>query len=131
MQTHVLGDAAVVGIEVLVVPLVATVVRPGTIGPTVVATYRQHVLTHLCERGQVHAESHHAVLAEAQGMSVQIDIGGLSYSLELHKDLALHLVGRERKPLSVPTDSIGQIDDILAERLVPIKGIRQRHLLPT
>ena len=83
VQPYVLGDAAIVGIEVAIVPLVSAVVLARSISPAVVTTNSQHILTYYYIRCQVEATSHHSILAVAEVMSVQIEVCPLTYTLKL------------------------------------------------
>ena len=138
MQSHVLRQTAVVGVEVAVVPLVSAVVLSRAVGPAVVAAHGQHVVA-LDEIGcQVESEGHHAILAVAQQMAVQVDIGPLPCPLELDEVLLsgafplFRMAGEvfRREVLAVPNDGVGQVDDVFAERLVAVEGVWQRHAEP-
>ena len=83
MEPHILRNATVVGVKVLVVPLVATVVTARAVRPAIVAAHGQHVVTLLHIRCQVEAASHHPILAEAQVMTVQVEVSPLSNAFEL------------------------------------------------
>ena len=63
-------------------------------------------------------------------MTVDIEIGSLTDALELHEDLSLQHVACGNELLAVPADGVGQVDDILAESLVAVEGIGQRHPQP-
>ena len=89
MEPYILRQAAVVGIEVAVVPLVATVEHTVAVGPAVVAAHGQHILTLLDVRCQVEAEGHHAIVAETHLLAVQPHVSALPCSLELNEDLSL------------------------------------------
>ena len=130
MQPDILGNAAVVGIEIAVVPLVAALVLSRTVGPRIVAANGHRVLSFYYIRCKVEAAGHHAVLAIAQVMTVDIEIGSLTYTLELHEDLSLQHIACGNELLPVPADGVGQVDDILAESLVAVEGIGQRHPQP-
>ena len=130
MQPNILGNAAVVGIEITVVPLVAALVLARTVGPRIVAANGYRVLSFYNIRCKVEAAGHHAVLAIAQVMAVDIEIGTLADALELHENLSLQHIACGNELLPVPTDGVGQVDDILAEGLIAVEGIGQRHRLP-
>ena len=87
VQIHVLGYAAIVGIKVTVVPLVTTVVLARAVGPAVIATYGNGVAAFLDVRGEVETTGHHAILAKAQVMPIQIKVGALAHTFELDKHL--------------------------------------------
>ena len=87
VQEHVLRQTAVVGVEVLVVPLVAAVQRAIAILPRVVAAHGDGVLACLHKRCQVEAEGHHAVVTEAHFLAVHPHVGTLTGTLELDEDL--------------------------------------------
>ena len=131
MQIHILRQTAIVGIEVLVVPLIAAVERTVTILPRVVATHGNYVFTYYNIRCKVKAESHHAIVAETDMMAVQPHIGTLSGTLELDKHLSVCLIGTQTEVLAIPADGVGQVDDIFLEGLAAIEGIGQRYPLPT
>jgi hypothetical protein len=57
--------------------------------PTIVTTHGQHVLTFLDIGRQVKATGHHTILAKAQMMSVQVEVGTLTHALELDKNFEL------------------------------------------
>ena len=63
-------------------------------------------------------------------MAVDIEIGTLTDTLELHKHLSLQHIVCGNELLPVPADGVGKVDDILAESLVAVEGIGQRHPQP-
>ena len=129
MQPHILRDAAIVGIEVTVVPLVATLILARLIGPTIVATHGQHVLTFFDIRSQVEATGHHHVLAVAQVLTVEIEVCPLPDALKLDEVFpAGHLLVFEFKMFPIPADSVCQVNNISAESLVAVEGIGQCDL---
>ena len=85
MQPHVFGQTAVVGIEVIVVPLITTVQHPIAVLPIVVATHGYHVLAFLDIRCDVEAKGHHAIIREAHFLSVHPYVGTLTGTLELNE----------------------------------------------
>ena len=87
MQKDILRNASVVGVEVAVVPLVTAVVLARTIGPRVVASYGQHVVAFFDVRSQVKSTSHHAILAHAQMMPVEVEVCPLPHAFELDENL--------------------------------------------
>ena len=131
MQVDVLGQTAVIGVEVLVVPLVSAVECAVAILPRVVAAHGHHVLTFLYIRCQVEAESHHAVVAEAHLLAVQPDIGSLTGTLELNEDLALHVALADGESLAIPAHGVGQVNDVLTEGLIAVECVWQRDALPS
>ena len=130
VQPHVLRDAAIVGVEVLVVPLVTAVVTARAIVPTVVAAHGQHVFALFDIGCQVKATSHHTVFAETQMMSVQIEVSPLSNTFELDEYLTLYLFLCQKELLAIPTNGICQIDDVLSESLIAVEGIGESYPLP-
>ena len=62
MQPDVLGQTAVVGIEVVIVPLVTAVQHPIAVFPVVITAYGYHVLAFFDIRSQVEAKGHHAIV---------------------------------------------------------------------
>ena len=128
MQPYVLRDAAIVGIEIAIVPLVTALILTRLVGPAVVTAHGQHVVTFLDIWCQVEAAGHHAVLTEAEMHSVQIEVCPLSHALELDK-IFMRIFNPEMLP--IPADGVRQIDDVLTESLIAVKGVWQCDLLPT
>lgn len=62
VQAHVLGQAAVVGIEVAIGPLIALAGGLFTVVPAVFGTHRHHVLARDQRGADVEAEGRHPVL---------------------------------------------------------------------
>ena len=89
MQPDILGDTAIVGVEVLVVPLITAVILPRAIRPTVVTAHSQHILSFYYIRCQVEATGHHTVLAEAEMMAVQIEVSPLANTLKLDEEFLI------------------------------------------
>ena len=130
VQVDVLGNAAIVGIEIAVVPLVAAVVNPRAIRPAVVTAHGQHVLALMDVGGKVEAAGHDTILREAQAVTIQPEVGTLAHALELYEHLALHFRGRKLEMLPIPGYGVGEVDNILAEGLVAIEGKWKGDLLP-
>ena len=130
MQIDILGQTAVVGIKVLVVPLIAAVQRAVTILPRVVAAHGHHILTSLDIGGEIEAEGHHTIVGEAHFLAIHPHIGTLTGAFELNKHLACHLFGSKGEVLAIPADGVCQIDNIQLESLIAIEGIRQCDRLP-
>ena len=130
MQEHVLRQTSIVGIKVIVVPLVAAIQYPIAVLPIIVATHGYHVLSFFYIRCQVKSKSHHAIIREAHLLSIQPHIGTLTGTLELNEHFSLYFALGQDKGLTIPADSIGQVNNILAKGLIAIKGVRQRYLLP-
>ena len=61
MQVDIFGDAAVVGVEVAVVPLIAAVVDARTVLPAVVAAHGDDVLAFFYIRCKVEATGHDTI----------------------------------------------------------------------
>ena len=129
MQEDILGNSSIVGIEVAVVPLVSAVMLSRAVLPVIVATDSQHIAAFFQIRCQVKATSHHAILAIAQMLSVQIEVSTLAHTFELHKNLLVCHVANH-KMLPIPHDGVRQVDNVLSERLVAIEGIWQCDALP-
>ena len=88
-----LGDAAVVGVEVAVVPLVAGVFASAfAIGPAVVHAHGYQVLPLPGVRGEVHAEGHDAVLVQSDMLSVEVDVRSLPCAFEFDEHLAFQVL---------------------------------------
>ena len=128
MQIHILGYAALVSVEVTVVPLVTAVVLARAVSPAVVAAHCNDVLAFLDVWRKVKAACHNTVLTKAQGVAVEVEVGTLAYALELYK---VFFVGiRDIKGLPIPYYRVGKVNDVLAESLVAVEGIGQGYLLP-
>ena len=130
MQIDILGQSAVVGVEVFVVPLVAAVERAVAVGPTVVAAHGHDVLAHFGVGREVEAESHHAIVGKSHFLAVEPYVGTLACSFEFDEHLSLHVFFREGEVLAVPADGVGQVDDVACESLVFVEGMRQGDALP-
>ena len=101
MQIYIFGYSAVVGVEVPVVPLVTAVMSARTVCPAVVTAHRHHVLTCFYIRCQVESAGHHTVLAVSEVLSVEIEVGPLTYALKLDEYFFVGHVGHF-KSLAVP-----------------------------
>lgn len=65
-------------------------------------------------------------------LPVQIEVSPLADALKLHEIFPLvDLLLFQEEMFPIPTHGIRQVNDILAESLVAVKGIGQRHLLPS
>ena len=129
MQTHVLGQAAVVGVEILVVPLQTAVILPIAVVPTVVGPDRHHILALMHECRDVQSTGHHAVLVLSCQLSIHPHIGPLTEALELEEHLPrTHALQAEA--FAIPSDIGRQRRDITGEGLMPIERPRQGHRLP-
>ena len=127
-KADILGYAAIVSVEVAVVPLVTAVVLARAVCPAVVAAHGNDVLAFLDVWRKVKAACHHTVLTVAQMMAVEVEVGALAYALELYK---VFLVGiRDIEELPVPYYRVGKVNDVLTESLVAVEGIGQGYLLP-
>ena len=87
VQPHVLRQTAVVGVEILVVPLVAAVVYAVTVSPRVVAAHGNDVLARLDKRCDIKAEGHHAIVREPHLLAIHPHVGTLTGTLELDEEL--------------------------------------------
>ena len=122
MQKNIFGYATIVGIKVAIVPLVAALVLSRTVGPTVVTAYCYHVLSLFYIRCKVESASHHTILAESQMMSVDIEIGSLTYTLEFYKHFLVgNILKLER--FAIPGDGICQVYDIFSESFVAVECV--------
>ena len=130
MKKNVFGYSAVVGVEVAVVPLILAVVPSRPVAPVVVASHRNHVLTFFNIWSKVESASHHAVLAEAKRLSVEVEVGTLPHAFKLHKHLIrLHI--RHVEVFPIPHHGVGEIYDVLPVCLVAVEGVRQCYRFPT
>ena len=132
VEIRILRDASIVGVEVAVVPLVAAVVAARTVRPAVVAPHGQHVVARLDVGRQVEAAGHDAILAHAQVVAVEVEVGTLTDSLELDEVFRGEWRGVcvYGKRLAIPADGIGEVYDILLISLVAVEGIGQGDALP-
>ena len=85
VQPHVLWQTAVVGIEVIIVPLVAAIQHPIAVLPIVIASHGNHVLAFLDIRCDIKSESHHAIVREAHFLTVHPYVSSLTRTLELNE----------------------------------------------
>ncbi len=128
IKPHVLRYSAIVRIEVLVVPLINAVARFLMIGPTVVGPHFQQVLSFLDIRCEVESESHDAILAHADELSVEIDFSCLAHTFKLDEDfLALYVAKLEF--LAIPHHRVGQLVDCNLKRIVLIPCTGQSDCL--
>ena len=130
MQPHILWQTTIIGIKIFIIPLIATIQCAVAVRPTVVAAYGYHVLSFFNIRCQVKSKSHHAIIREAHLLSIQPHIGTLTGTLELNEHFSLYFALGQDKGLTIPADSIGQVNNILAKGLIAVEGVRQRYLLP-
>ena len=130
VQIDILGQSAVVGVEVSVVPLVAAVEHSVAVLPRVVAAHGQHVLALNNKRCEVEAEGHHAVVRESHLLAVEPHVGTLTRTLKLDEHLSLQLFFGQGERLAIPADGVRQVYDVLSERLVAVESEGQRHLSP-
>ena len=130
VEEHVLRDAAVVGVEVLVVPLVALSRGSFVIIPGIVNTYGDNVPPLNNIRCKVEAARHHAVLGESHLLTVEPDVGAEAHALKLDEILAVaHFLNVE--VLAVPHDGVGVVLDGNLEGLLLVEGSGQGYLLPS
>ena len=129
VQVEVLGQSAVVGIEIAVVPLVGTVVLPGAVAPVVVAAHSQHIVAFFYKGSEVETAGHHSVLGIAHRVTVEIHLGTLTGTLHFEKHLAVPDV-LQLEVLAVPAYGVGMVYNVASEGLVPVEGVGQGDLLP-
>ena len=56
-------------------------------------------------------------------MAVQVEVCPLAHTFKLNEHFALQVFLGQFEVLAIPTDGVGQIDDVLAESLVTVKGV--------
>lgn len=132
MQPDVLRNAAVVGIEIAVTPLVLRISGALPVVPVVVHADGHHVVAAVADvGGQVETDRHRSVLVQTEAVAVDVEVGSLAHAFELDKDLLPPRTGRQAEVLAIPHDGVGQLLDAEAESLVFVEGTGQGDLLPT
>ena len=107
MQPDIFGDAAIVGIEVTVVPLVTALILARLIGPAIVTAHSQHVLSFFYIRCQVESTGHHTIFAIAQVLAVQIEVCPLANTFKLNEILfRFYILTIYFKCLSIPDNGV-------------------------
>ena len=130
VEEHILRNTAIVGIEVLVVPLEALTAGAFTIAPGVIYTYGDDVLTLFNIRCQVETACHHTILGISHFLAVEPDVGTEAHALELDEILAVaHFLDLE--VLAIPHDGVAEVFNGNLECLFLVESTRQRNLFPT
>ena len=127
-----LRDAAVVGVEVAIAPLIFGVggllaVVPGVVGLDGEDVDRGRGFQ---VRGEVEAEGHNAVLVAADEGAVEVHLAGLADTFELDEDFALQRGGRDGEVFAVPGDAGGEVVDGDLEGGVLVPGVGRGDVLP-
>ena len=123
-----LGQAAVVGVEVLVVPLVGTVVGVLllVVVPVVVGEHLEAVVATVVDvGGEVEAEGHDAVLAHAYAVAVEPHGGRLAGSLKLDEHLLALGLAWQTEGLGVAHRVVGEVVDGYAVGIVFVERTGQ------
>ena len=130
VEEHILWNTAIVGIEVLVVPLETLTAGALTIVPGVIHTYGYDVFTFYNIRCQVESACHHTILGISHFLAIEPDVGTIAHALELDEILAVaHFLDME--VLAIPHDGVAEVFDGNLERFFLVEGTRQRNLFPT
>ena len=130
VEEHILWNTAIVGIEVLVVPLETLTAGALTIVPGVIHTYGYDVFTFYNIRCQVESACHHTILGISHFLAIEPDVGTEAHALKLDEILAVaHFLDME--VLAIPHDGVAEVFDRNLERFFLVKGTRQRNLFPT
>jgi len=132
VQPYVLVDAAIVGIEVGVVPVERSTGGDLFVFPVVVGTDGENIFSRSGDDGvgDVEAEDGDAVLVAAEKLAVQIDLTSHADAFELEKDALTFGVCGDAEVFAVPGDSRGHIVDAHLVGRVLIPGVRERDALP-
>ena len=130
VQPYVLGQSAVVGVEVFVAPLVFDSGGPLCKVPVVVHPYGNHILTLTDIRGKVETEGHDTVLVTSHLGPVHVQVHSLAGSFELDENFPSFSRRRQSEMLAVPYYRIRKIVDINFEGFVFIEGVGQGDFLP-
>ena len=130
MQPDVFRQAAVIGIEILVAPLVFHARGALGVVPVVVHAHGDYVGAWGDIGGQVEAEGHHAVLVLSDHLAVDVHVHALAGALEFDEDLlALRLLG-QHEMLAVPHHRVGEVVDVHAEGFVFVESMGEGDFLP-
>ena len=130
VEEHVLRNTAIVGIEVLVVPLEALTAGAFTIAPGVIHAYGDDVLALYNIRCKVETACHYTILGISHFLAIEPDVGTEAHAFELNEILAVaHFLDME--VLAIPHDGVAVVFDGNLERLFLVEGTRQRNLFPT
>ena len=146
-------DAAVIGVEVVGIPLEAQRHAIGAVG---VLRIRRAKRALLIARGVVHLHGEDvllprrrkrvsdvdairvdAILVQANLLAVEIDVPGLTHPLELDVDLAPRSLCGQLEVLAIPGEPLvrshiaAAVDDDLAERVHIVEAVRCAHRRPT
>ena len=130
MQTHVLRQAAVVGVEVFVGPLEALAAGLFAVFPVVGGAHRHHVVA--IDQGvrDVETESIDAVVVQADAFAVDEHFRGLARAFKFNEHLLAARSSRAGEMLAIPGNPGRMVDDVLGEGIVFVPGARQRHRFP-
>lgn len=130
VEEHILWNTAIVGFEVLVVPLETLTAGALTIVPGVIHTYDYDIFTFYNIRCQVESACHHTILGISHFLTIEPDVGTEAHALKLDEILAVaHFLDME--VLAIPHDGVAEVFDGNLERFFLVEGTRQRNLFPT
>nr|GEU28280.1 hypothetical protein [Tanacetum cinerariifolium] len=130
VQPHVFWQAAVVGVEILVGPLVALAGGLLAVVPAVIGAHGNRVLA-VHQRGRdIVPERGHAVFVQAHALAVDVHLGRLARAFEFQEHFLTARLRRQGKSLAVPGDAGRMVHDVPAESVVLVPRARQRHALP-
>lgn len=131
MQENVLVDPAVVGIEILVVPLVRRAGGLLPVRPAIVDLSRQDVGL-IVERdiADIKAKGHDPVLAATDPLAIKVELPGVTDAFELEKDVLIPARGWQVKVFPVPGNSGGQVGNVHAESIIFVPRMGEGYVLP-
>ena len=102
-----------------------------TVFPTIVDPHGQHVVALAVDVGrEVKSHGHHSILMVSEVMPVEVEVGSMAHTLELHEHLAAALLLGQAEVLAVPHHGVGKLVDGQAVSLILVEGARQRDGLP-
>ena len=129
VEIHILAQATIVDVEVLVVPLVLGTRRLLLVVPIVVGLHLDEVVSFLQIRGEFEAKCHHAVFTHTESMSVEIDLCHLASTFEFNEHFAAFLHLGQAEMLTIPHHAIAEVVNQSLIGFVFVPSMGKRHLL--
>ena len=129
MQPHVLGYSTIVGVEILVIPLIALSGGTLAVVPAVVGADGNDVSAFTDIWREVETTGHNAILGDAQLMAVEPEVGSETDALKLDEEFSSLYIA-DGEVLTVPDDGICEIFDTHAESLIFVESAGQCHRFP-
>jgi hypothetical protein len=130
VQPDILGDPAIIDVEIVVVPLEAAAGRALLVLPVIVDADRDEVLAGPERRGDIGTERHRAVLGERYRLAIDPDLRRLTHAFELEEGAGTGPLRGKRDVLAVPDDAGREILDVTRECLLLVEGVRKRDIVP-